>query len=739
MSSSSEVYSQQSRPLEEYYKHMDASMATKVWPSLVHIFSQAGWKIVDMGTGSGDAASQYAKMFTWSDIIGVDINPDSVEYCSIQYSGQNNLSFEAWNIENMLFIPGSLDAILNSSTLHHVSSFNNYSKENIRRSIENQITQLKDGGILFIRDFLIPSWNKDIILELSTQPRTCSCDNQNNSCISKFCQMSDADLFVEFCKTSRSLHNVPGYPMVEINWEISWYKKFKLSERHATEFVLRKDYRQSWDVELQEEYTYFTQEEFEQSFRDNGMRIIASYPYHNPWIIENRFKDKFFIYDDNDNPIDYPATNYIIIGQKISESSEYGNTIIERTKKIIEDWEDSFLLRKSYKNNETWEIWDIVNRPGEVQDIIPYSINPNTGEISINMRFWAPRPILWLNYPSLDKKTYDGYACEPHSISPQSTQSTLKERTEISKSPQKTIEWLKYYTSPWILWEQVSSQYMEYTDLPDQHILPNISDFNYSWEARTLKLNDILRACQTGTMPEARVELNLYNLLKTLWKQADEWIGDNISIQSLKIPENQILKPEHIISPQPDNRFTFSQETWDYLQHLQSRFEELLQVWDMTKSLWESTLEHIRPKNMSTNVLSALPVIQNKIDWEIYVGIEEQYYPWVQEDLQSWIWTVPAYRLPNEVESITDLQRFSTDKIWDTPLQKIWESYKSSMWVTTETIYPYITSWNHINSGIKYVKLDILIANINSIHDAHLLISLFRLQHILDSDKASFS
>lgn len=739
MSWSPDIYASQQRPLNEYYSGMNSSMATKVWPSLVHIFSQAGWKIVDMGTGSGDAASQYAKMFTWSDIIGVDINPDSVEYCALTFSDQQNLSFSTGDVEDILFQPGSLDAILNSSTLHHVSSFNNYSKENIKRSIENQTTQLKDWGILFIRDFLIPSWNRDVILELSTQPRTCSCDNQDNSCTSKFCQMSDADLLIEFCQTSRSLHYIPWYPMMEIKWWRNWFKKYKVLDRYASEFVLRKDYRQSWEVELQEEYSYFTQEEFEQSFKENGMRILASYPYHNPWIVENRFKDKFFLYDENGHSIDYPPTNYIIIWQKVSESSEFGTSIIERSREILDSWDDTFLQRRSYMDSVTWEIWDITERPWEVEDIIPYSIDENTWEIRISMRFWAPRPILWIDNQSLDRKHYSGYASEPHSISTESTIQDIKQRTWIDNEAKGTRSWLTYYPSPWILWEVVSGKFIQYNDLPDQNELPKNSWFNYSGEARSIEINDVLRAYQTWTMPESRIEMNLYALLQSLWKQADEWIGENINLETIDVDETKIIQAKELHELPKDTRFEQSQISGDYIKHFRARFEEVLEVWDTIKSLWISNLEYIVPKNKSTNVVSALPVVKNKSDWEIYVGLEIQHFPTVQEKTgNSSLWTVPAYRLENEISSYTELEDFSKQNIGTAWLQKIGESYRSSIWVSPETVYPHIISELSKNSEIKYISLDVLLRNIEQIHDAHLLITIFRLQHILQSNKANF-
>jgi len=41
-----------------------------------------------------------------------------------------------------------------------------------------------------------------------------------------------------------------------------------------------------------EEYTYFTRSRFEQVLAGLGMRVLASTPLRNPWIVRNRFRDQ---------------------------------------------------------------------------------------------------------------------------------------------------------------------------------------------------------------------------------------------------------------------------------------------------------------------------------------------------------------------------------------------------------------------------------------------------------------
>ncbi len=728
-------YEMQSRSLESYYAWMNASMATKVWPTMVHLLGSPWSTIIDMGTWSWDAASTYSNIFKWSNIIGVDINPDSVKYCQDNFRDQKNLAFIEGDIEEMVFPENSVDAILNSSTLHHVSSFNDYSSKNIETSIKNQIRQLKDNGMLIIRDFLAPDEDKDIIMELSTLKPTCQ---DQDWCDHQFCHYCDAELFEIFANTSRSLSEKTGFKMTPLTSNKPWWKKYKLKHKHAIEFVLRKDYRKQWEVENQEEYTYFNQTEFESIFEENWMRIIASYPYYNPWIIQNRFKDKFHFYDSDWNQIDYPATNYVIIGQKIPKQSSYWNKIQQNTKQSLSPKQDFFLKRKSYRHKDTQEVWDLVERPGEVNDIIPYTVDEDTQQVYISAKWWYPRPLIWVNKNEIDKKKFSGYICEPHSMSSHSHESNISKRLGIDENQiQEEVSGMTYFPSPWILSEKVASKFLKCDSFPKHQTLPEyISGFKNSWEARSMEVNDVLKAIQTGTMPEARLEINIYFLLKYLGIKPQEWIGDTISIEQSSLEKRNILTGSDLRKQWTHKSFQETNQTWDYIAHYTSDFEEIHSRNDITKSLGTNTLEYIEPKHQSLNVISILPVIKNSQDGKIYIGLEMQDYPSIQEhQWYSNIWWVPAYRLPKDVTNYTQLEKFYHDNISDTPLQKIWESYKPSIWVSPETIYPYTSAKLIKNQSISYIALEDIYNNIDHLKDMHLIISTLRLYHLYQSQK----
>jgi 2-polyprenyl-3-methyl-5-hydroxy-6-metoxy-1,4-benzoquinol methylase len=81
------------------------------------------------------------------ELIGVDINPISVERARSQFQ-RVNLSYEVGDISDMVFPAQSLDGILDSSVLHHVTSFNDFDVNRVLVTLDNQTIQVARSQIL---------------------------------------------------------------------------------------------------------------------------------------------------------------------------------------------------------------------------------------------------------------------------------------------------------------------------------------------------------------------------------------------------------------------------------------------------------------------------------------------------------------------------------------------------------------------------------------------------------------
>src|SRR5262245_32413742 len=151
---------------EAYFAGMDSSMQQKVALTTAH-FPVRG-RIADMGSGSGRGTFDLASLYHGLELVGVDINPVSVQRASETFQ-RPNLSYVVGDIAEKVFPAASLDGILDSSVLHHVTSFNCFDVKRVFATLDNQVAQLKTGGVIIIRDFVIPDGGADhVYLDLPT-------------------------------------------------------------------------------------------------------------------------------------------------------------------------------------------------------------------------------------------------------------------------------------------------------------------------------------------------------------------------------------------------------------------------------------------------------------------------------------------------------------------------------------------------------------------------------------------
>ncbi len=240
----------------KYYAGMDKTMRQKV--ALTTAMFPTEGVVADMGSGSGQASADLAALYPSLKVVGVDVNPKSVQYGREHYKN-TNLSFTLGDIADKIFPDASLDGILDSSVLHHVTSFNDFSLARLYQGLDHQAAQLKNNGILVIRDFVAPNGPQTAVLTLPT----------SGAQEGPVAGLSLAALFKRFARDFKSsIHRQGGVPYKELPATDWGSARFELDHRSAVEFILRKDYRRDdphWGSELLEEYTYMTQAQFERA------------------------------------------------------------------------------------------------------------------------------------------------------------------------------------------------------------------------------------------------------------------------------------------------------------------------------------------------------------------------------------------------------------------------------------------------------------------------------------------
>ena len=708
---------------ESYFAGMDSSMQQKVALTTAH-FPVRG-RIADMGSGSGRGTFDLASLYDGLELVGVDVNPVSVERAHEKFQ-RRNLSYVVGDISQMVFPSNSLDGILDSSVLHHVTSFNNFDVNRVFTTLDNQVAQLKPGGVIIIRDFVIPDGPEQVFLDL---PLTDGSD-----------RLSTAALFEVFAKQWRSSVNPHGpVPFAVLESPRAGFVRFLLTLRAAAEFVLRKDYRADWETEVLEEYTYLSQAQFEAAFRARGLRVVTSRPLWNPWIVQNRFEKKFYLSDLNDRLLPFPPTNYLIVGEKVE--ADEGVELCESRNEVLAT--PKFLKLSAYRKKQTNEVFELVERPHQTIDILPWI--DDDGQILVLAKKDFPRPLVnaCAEQVRLGGASLSGYITEPISAivegppSRETIVEILGERANLTEADLLTIgEPHSYYTSPGGINELVMACMVEVAPRPSfATSFLNYTSFRSAGTVRELDAQQVLRASHVGGMFDARLEINIYRLLYELQRPVGPWIGAPIKLTEQAVAVDSDFD---VMSPSLHAAFD-SCELPAGPRFLSIREGTFLERTRAGEVISEVAFEYVVPQKLSLSTVTVIPVVRTQ--HRTYVGLELRDLPAVQSFAgSSRILTLPSWRLPLSLRNAGELPAFITSALhrdFALTVRSTWElggSYFSSPGVTPELVYPFVVeieASDVASTSLGFVDWNVLLGKFDQIHDAHLLISSYRLRHAL--------
>jgi SAM-dependent methyltransferase len=715
---------------EAYFAGMDASMQQKVALTTAH-FPVRG-RIADMGSGSGRGTYDLARLYGGLELVGVDINPVSVELSRRQFQ-RPNLSYVVGDISGMVFPAESLDGILDSSVLHHVTSFNDFDVGRVLAALDNQVAQLRTGGVIIIRDFVIPEGPGRVRLDL---PET------DGAAAGGVGGLSTAALFELFARDWRGSVNRDGpVPFDRVESGRRGFARYELSLRAAAEFVLRKDYRADWGAEILEEYTYLSQSGFEEAFRSRGLRVVTSLPLWNPWIVQNRFEGKFYLSDLGGRPLPFPPTNYLIVGEKAPNGG--GVELSERENREIRS--PVFLSLRAYRHKTSGRVMELVERPRQTIDVVPWF--ESAGRIFVFAKKDFPRPVVnaCADQPRLNSVTFSGYITEPITAIVDSGTDTgeevcrvLRERAGFGAEDIINIgEEFSYYTSPGGVNERVVSRLVEVRPRRAPFSFPNYTPFADAGTVRELDATQVLRACHVGGMFDARLEINIHRLLRRLGVKPGPWIGAPIE---LSVQPSDFTPSAHTQLTAPQPRAAFNQPAPlprpEFLSLREGHFEERDRE---GRILAEARFEYVSPRRLSNNTLVVLPVARTRRG--VFVGVERRDLPAVQAfGGNSGVAVAPAWRLPLTVKHQSDIRPFlegALDRDFRLDARRSWElggPYFSTPGVTPEVVYPYAVEAElseEFDSPLQFVHVGDLANQLDQLQDAHLLIAACRLIHAL--------
>ena len=727
MSSSPDAYARQDRgaasAYERYLSSMDASMRQKVALTAAHLLCLG--RVADMGMGSGSGSHALAALYPSLEVVGVDVNPTMVALARERHV-LPNLRFVEGDIARRVF-DAPLDGIFDSSVLHHVTSFNGYAPERAAEALAAQVAQLREGGVLVVRDFVDPG-EGEVLLDLPADDGEASDDPR---------RCSTAHLLERFAREFRSLYPAPGFPLARVDGARPGWRRYRLSRKHAAEFILRKDYRADWEAEAQEEYTYFTQARFEAELAGLGLRVLASTPLWNPWILRHRYEGRLELRELDGRPCAVPPTNYVIVGEKVPAGEGV------RFRAAGEAAAIGFLAFDCYRDGRTGQVLDLVRRPHLTLDVLPFF--EQAEQLFVLARMSYPRPILSVaGHGPTDGSRPAEYVTEPIAVLQtdkpigQTVEETLERAAGIApENVRRFLDGAEYYPSPGGIQEQVRSTLVEVEPLFVQEHVARPSGFSSAGRVRAIEAQQLLRAAQVGGLPDARLELNVYELLLRLGREVGPWIGEEISPSPCEEAPAPTALAELEARPRR-RRFTRAprESSTRFLALRSAWFEELDAAGHVVAT---RALEYVLPERLSATTVSTALLLRH--GGTVYLGVDDADLPAAQCFTgHSELLVTPAWRLPRTLVSLGEARPWLTERLsreYGVRAGEVWSlggSYHPTAGATPEVVYPWaieVRGWADAPVALRWLALRELVERRAGLQDGHLRIAVLRAAHAL--------
>lgn len=659
-----------------------------------HFLLPAGSRIVDMACDTGEVTYALALLNPRTEIIGIDRDPKSIEFARKTYR-LPNLSFRQTDIGIPDLEDESVDGIINSNVLHRVYSHWGYNADEVFNLLERQIRKLKVGGTMLIRDYMLPGDDEFVLLELPNVPSR-GMDPRS---------LSDADLLVQFSQTARPMaEGCEGFFIEELMPRREGTRLFRLMHKWALEFIHRKNSRANWEQELKDEYTFATHQDFRREFARLGMRMVFSAPYWNPWVVKNCFKGRFQLYTEDYVPMGSPATNYFIVSQKVGDKQSLVLEERRPSQKPVGDLQIMIV-----RDKQSGQLHELVKRPGEYCDIVPYRITPDN-RIVIYVRSGYPRPIVNAVHRgshNIDGKKWSGHLIEPITMDTVNMTDDVEENRKMifdhvrgyaGLRPKTDESWYvgeTYFPSPDRIDEVIEPVFVE-VENPQKTMWPIQKDtevnFTEIGTITELDAADILLAAQVGLLPEPRLELHVFELMSRYQINLPRWIGETIPLPSG--PPVKPEDPEDILEDVDPAEFEEEKKGAITLKPVKSVFVEEGKVGRGTRGLSAQDIEFIVTEDGIENIAVVIPLTR---DWDdnLLIALQPKILP-VPNRMggDGVMLNAPSFVLPKDVRSIEDAKVFLANK-FRVPVEQVMplgESYFTHTGVTPQRVYPFVVS-----------------------------------------------
>ncbi|AKV03120.1 hypothetical protein AKJ09_09783 [Labilithrix luteola] len=490
---------------------------------------------------------------------------------------------------------------------------------------------------------------------------------------------------------------------------------------------------------MREEYTYFTKEQFEGAVHGLGMRVLASTPIQNPWIVRHRFRGKFTMSTLGGEPCEDPATNIVVVGEKVPRGEGVR----------FEDRGDAdaigFLELSAWRDRRTGAIRDLVRRPNRTVDVVPWF--ERGGDLFVLARTSYPRPIVacTLATDSIDGAKSPSWMAEPLIVVQgdkplgQTVEEALAAQARIGSGRILGMHTgSTYYPSPGGTQEEVAPVQVAIEPLFVEENLPRNTAFSTAGRLRAIEARQLLRAAQVGGIPDARLELNAYDLLARNGRDRGPWIGETIDVADVPLDDaskstmaSLLARPSRRVFERDDGK-----RAGDFLEIRCRAFAEIDSKDDI---LSEVPLELVLPRTRSTTSMAVAPLL--RANGSVWIGIDDDDLPAAQcFSGNSELLVAPAWRLPRDVAVTSKARAWVNERLRAEYGVVVKESFElggrflPSAGLSPEAVHPLAVSVAAIEKASRslvWVELADAARSASFLADGHLRVCVLRAAHAL--------
>lgn len=682
---------------ERNYLLRDVPFTTvrRAWFTLSHLMLDDNSRVMHLGCEDGMLTYTMAALNPRLRFIGVDKSKQTIKDAKEKYI-LHNLEFKVGDVSGDVAEPESLDAIINSFTLHQVYSNARYNERMVSDTLRKQFSMLKDDGLMFIRDYAKPPVGEFVLIEMHDE------ESKGDSLE----DLSEADLLVWYSEHAQPKQDpgCGGFFLEELPPRFPRTRLFRLPYKWAYEFIMRKDNRDIWESHLPFEYTFFSVDEFRHELRSLGARMEYSAPHWDEDYIRTNFEGHFRLLKSDGDVIGDPPTSFIAVARKLPERSSLN---IQERRITLEDEGD--LVVKTMRDQKDGTLVDVVTRDMETAEIIPYRIN-DEGRLYIYLHDGVVRGItnaVARSGANIDGREWSGHMTEAITtdikdivnlgpVNERTTAKFLKSHIGLKQKGDSTLkEGPVYYPDPNYIDERVHTYYVEVADerkafAPKRKILEQ-HRFQAKGVIREFNAQQILDAIAVGLIPNSRLELQLLSLMQHIGVKAENWIARDVFIASGKITQEFKVRDFLKQVGNSDKRFKEVKGSAGQLRAINSIFVEEGFSQGGRTGISSEHLDFVLSDEKTINTAVVLPLTKS-IKGDVHAGFTVKHMPIPQRfEGKGLSASVPQFNIPKEIVNYKMLKQFIAEKFGVTPdmVLKLGESYYSHVGITPQRIHPF--------------------------------------------------